>query len=418
MNRNRGRGSTPNHRSRGRSSPSTHSPPANTKPMPVGTDVLSDEAHLEGMGNKSQIHEHTSGGSSTKKIPKQFNEAVPFGSGSIDIGKLKLVPDPPVEALNRSKHLDGQPGSKFANDHQLSTQSDQMVNDLNLRECQLSKAVTSATSQVKTIGPEKPFDICQVKTGPLKLKPSLHKQNREKRNEITRSMGGQAANTLRPGMVLLKNFISCNEQVKIVRTCRKLGRGNGGFYQPAYEDGAKMHLNMMCLGKNWDPKTSSYGERRPVDDAEPPPIPSEFHQLVEKAIQVTHAHLLTEDKQKEVESVLPSMKPDICIVNFYTSNGKLGLHQDKDETEESLYKGLPVVSISIGDSAKFLYGDQRDVDTAEKVVLESGDVLIFGGKSRHVYHGVTDILPKTAPHALLEESDLRKGRLNLTFRKY
>lgn len=94
------------------------------------------------------------------------------------------------------------------------------------------------------------------------------------------------------------------------------------------------------------------------------------------------------------------------------------LVQDKDESQESLNRGLPVVSISIGDSAEFLYGDQMDIDKAEKVILESGDVLIFGGKSRHVYHGVTSILTNTAPRALLQETDLRPGRLNLTFRKY
>lgn len=78
---------------------------------------------------------------------------------------------------------------------------------------------------------------------------------------------------------------------------------------------------------------------------------------------------------------------------------------------------MPVVSISIGDSAEFLYGDQRDVDKAERILLESGDVLIFGGKSRHIFHGVTSINPKTAPPALLDYTKLRPGRLNLTFRK-
>ena len=76
-------------------------------------------------------------------------------------------------------------------------------------------------------------------------------------------------------------------------------------------------------------------------------------------------------------------------------------------------RGLPIVSISIGESGDFLYGDQRDVDKAEKIVLESGNVLIFGGQSGHVYHGAASILPMTAPQALLQESDLRPGRLNL-----
>lgn len=77
-----------------------------------------------------------------------------------------------------------------------------------------------------------------------------------------------------------------------------------------------------------------------------------------------------------------------------------------------------MVSLSIGDSAEFLYGDQRDVKQAERLVLESGDVLIFGGKSRHIYHGVASIIPNSAPPALFNESKLRPGRLNLTFRQF
>lgn len=94
------------------------------------------------------------------------------------------------------------------------------------------------------------------------------------------------------------------------------------------------------------------------------------------------------------------------------------LFQDKDEGRESLRKGIPIVSFSIGDTAEFLYGDQCDAETANKVMLESGDVLIFGGKSRHIFHGVSKIIPDTAPKTLLEETNFRSGRLNLTFRQH
>ncbi|KAG9143270.1 hypothetical protein Leryth_010196 [Lithospermum erythrorhizon] len=120
----------------------------------------------------------------------------------------------------------------------------------------------------------------------------------------------------------------------------------------------------------------------------------------------------------DVESTLPPLTPDICVVNFYSKSSRLGVHQDKNESKESLRKGLPVVSISIGDSAEFVYGDQGDVDKLEKVVLESGDILIFGGRSRLVFHGVTTIKPDTAPKVLLEETNLRPGRINLTFRQF
>ncbi|GJU57833.1 oxoglutarate/iron-dependent dioxygenase, partial [Tanacetum coccineum] len=122
-----------------------------------------------------------------------------------------------------------------------------------------------------------------------------------------------------------------------------------------------------------------------------PPIPDQFLSFVETALQ----------KAQEKDSI-PLMQPDICIVNFYETDDGLGLHQDCDESSDSLDKGLPVVSISIGDSAQFSYGHQKDA--TKEVSLNSGDVLIFGGDSRHIYHGVTKIWENTAPQSLLEKS--------------
>ncbi|CAN1219986.1 Alpha-ketoglutarate-dependent dioxygenase AlkB [Linum perenne] len=220
------------------------------------------------------------------------------------------------------------------------------------------------------------FDICQKPTtgGPVKLKQPLFGINREKRNSQRNIEEGLNGQVLRPGMVLLKHYLSLDSQVKIVNICRQLGVGSAGFYQPEYRSGEKMHLKMMCLGSSWDPNVA------PND-------------------------------------VLPSMSPSICIANFYTKSGRLGLHQDKAESPESLRKGLPVVSFSIGDSAEFLYSERRD-DASEKVLLESGDVLIFGGRSRNIFHGVSSVKPKTAPKSLLDQTHLREGRLNLTFREY
>jgi len=91
----------------------------------------------------------------------------------------------------------------------------------------------------------------------------------------------------------------------------------------------------------------------------------------------------------------------------------MGLHQDKDEGERSLAAGLPVVSISIGDTARFLFGGTRRRAPVAQLPLHSGDAFVFGGPSRLCYHGVSRILPGTAP------KDLRfSGRYNLTFRQY
>lgn len=107
-----------------------------------------------------------------------------------------------------------------------------------------------------------------------------------------------------------------------------------------------------------------------------------------------------------------------CILHFVYHILTNACLPDKDESEENIHAGIPVVSFSIGDSADFLYGDERDIDMANKILLESGDVLMFGGKSRNIFHGVTNIRPMTTPRLLLDETNLRQGRLNLTFRQY
>lgn len=263
-----------------------------------------------------------------------------------------------------------------------------------------------------------PFDICLSGSRESAVLKSLQEmeENQENVEHPIEESGGQGV--LRPGMVLLKRYISLGDQIEMVKTCREIGRGPGGFYRPGYKNGAKLRLQMMCLGLNWDPETRKYEDQSPADDCKPPCIPHKFNQLVETAIQDAHGLLGKDCTLSNVEDMLPAMSPDICIVNFYTTTGRLGLHQDRDESSESLDKGLPVVSFSVGDSAEFLYGDQRDVNKADKVVLESGDVLIFGGKSRHIFHGVTSVIPDSAPKALIEETRLRPGRLNLTFRQY
>jgi len=115
--------------------------------------------------------------------------------------------------------------------------------------------------------------------------------------------------------------------VEIVKVCRELGLGLGGFYQPGYANGAKLRLKMMCLGMDWDPQTYKYGKKRIFDGSTPPSIPNQFTKLVTRAIQEAQFLTKKEYRVSNVEDVLPSMTPDICIVNFYTNNGKLGLHQ-------------------------------------------------------------------------------------------
>ncbi|XP_074311874.1 DNA N(6)-methyladenine demethylase ALKBH1D-like isoform X2 [Silene latifolia] len=260
------------------------------------------------------------------------------------------------------------------------------------------------------------FDICQCETERTDIGDSeIEYFSFLKSSDV---LIEEPTRVIRPGMVLLKKYISPTEQISIARKCRDLGLGPGGFYHPGYKNGSKLRLRMMCLGLDWDPQTRKYQKRRRIDRAKAPDIPSEFHMLVSRAMQDSLSLIREDPKVCNAEEILPQMTPDVCIVNFYTETGRLGLHQDRDESEESLSKGLPVVSFSVGDAAEFLHGNQRDVNKAEKLVLESGDVLIFGGESRHVFHGINSIIPHSAPPFLLEAAKLRPGRLNLTFRQH
>ena len=99
--------------------------------------------------------------------------------------------------------------------------------------------------------------------------------------------------------------------------------------------------------------------------------------------------------------------PEACLVNFYDDTAKMGLHQDRDETDFS----APVVSVSLGDQCLFRIGGTARNDPTRSFRLSSGDVVVLGGESRLVFHGVDRIYPGTS--TLLKNG----GRINLTLRR-
>jgi DNA oxidative demethylase len=159
-----------------------------------------------------------------------------------------------------------------------------------------------------------------------------------------------------------------------------------------------MHVRMLCLGRHWNGKTYAYEAVRSDFDGKPAPaLPREFRDLARDV----------------ATAVGMAFNPDLCILNYYDAEGRMGMHQDKDESPQSIAAGLPVVSISLGDNARFLFGGTRRRDEVQVLQLESGDAFVFGGPSRLRYHGVSRIVPGTAP------ADLgMTGRFNLTFRQY
>lgn len=98
--------------------------------------------------------------------------------------------------------------------------------------------------------------------------------------------------------------------------------------------------------------------------------------------------------------------PDACLINRYVPGAKLSLHQDKDEKDA----WAPIVSVSLGLPATFLWGGKRRADPARRLLLESGDVVVWGGPARFIYHGVAPL--KQGEHPLTGGA-----RINLTFRK-
>lgn len=106
------------------------------------------------------------------------------------------------------------------------------------------------------------------------------------------------------------------------------------------------------------------------------------------------------------EAGFPNYQPDACLINRYAAGAKLSLHQDRDEKDA----WAPIVSVSLGLPAVFLWGGKRRADPVRRLHVESGDVVVWGGPARFVYHGVSPLKPGDHP--------LTGGmRLNLTFRK-
>jgi alkylated DNA repair protein (DNA oxidative demethylase) len=201
-----------------------------------------------------------------------------------------------------------------------------------------------------------------------------------------------------PGAFLLPGYLSLDAQRSLANECRQLLDGTVPAYVPTVRGGGRMHVRMLCLGRHWNGKLYRYEPTRSDFDGLPaPPLPEHFKALGRDC----------------AATVGMALAPDLCIVNYYDAAGRMGLHQDKDEAPRSLDAGLPVVSVSLGDTARFLFGGVRRRDPVAAFALTSGDVFVFGGPARLRYHGVSRVLPGTSPAELA-----LTGRLNLTFRQY
>jgi alkylated DNA repair protein (DNA oxidative demethylase) len=181
----------------------------------------------------------------------------------------------------------------------------------------------------------------------------------------------------------------------------KLYQDNKQFlYIPKLKNGHSMNLKMTCFGKHWNPIDYKYYDTRVDFDSSPvKPMPT----------------ILNEIATKFSKQYFPNYENnwDICIMNYYRTVNRLGVHQDNSESRETLQEGHPVVSFSIGADCLFFIGGFNRKDEGKTLVLKNGDVFIFGGKSRLRYHGVMKLLSNNSEYDVLEG-----GRVNFTLRKY
>ena len=122
-----------------------------------------------------------------------------------------------------------------------------------------------------------------------------------------------------------------------------------------------------------------------------PAMPESFHELARRAAE---------------EGGFGGFAPDACLINRYEPGARMSLHQDKDERDF----GAPIVSVSLGLPAVFMFGGIKRSDKPSRFRLDHGDIAVWGGPSRLFFHGV-------APLADGEHAVLGRQRINLTFRK-
>lgn len=149
--------------------------------------------------------------------------------------------------------------------------------------------------------------------------------------------------------------------------------------------------NCGALGWVSDRRGYRYEANDPLDGRPWPAMPEVFMELAVAAADVAG---------------FPGFVPDACLVNRYVPGARLSLHQDRDERDFA----APIVSVSLGLPATFLFGGDARRDRQQRVPLRHGDVVVWGGLSRMRHHGVLAL--KDGDHPLLGAQ-----RINLTFRR-
>jgi alkylated DNA repair protein (DNA oxidative demethylase) len=202
----------------------------------------------------------------------------------------------------------------------------------------------------------------------------------------------EARETMAEGAVLLRGFaLSCETELLAAIDAVS---AEAPFRHMMTPGGYTMSVAMTTCGSaGWvtDRKGYRYSPTDPVSGKPWPPMPTPFRALARKAAE---------------EAGYANFRPDSCLINRYEPGTKLSPHQDQDEKD---YR-QPIVSVSLGLPATFLFGGPKRGDPTAKFPLQHGDIAVWGGPSRLFFHGV----------ATLKEGDhprLGRKRINLTFRR-
>ncbi|WP_037676132.1 alpha-ketoglutarate-dependent dioxygenase AlkB [Streptomyces griseus] len=197
-----------------------------------------------------------------------------------------------------------------------------------------------------------------------------------------------------PGAVHVPDWLDAGRQRELLAACRAWARPPAGLRTVRTPGGGTMTARQVCLGWHWYPyayaRTVVDGDQAPVK-----PFPYWLGELGRRAV---------------TDALGPGSATaayDIALMNFYDGDARMGMHRDSEEQSEA-----PVVSLSLGDTCVFRFGNTRTRSRPyTDVELRSGDLFVFGGPSRLAYHGVPRVLPGTAPVWLG-----LTGRLNITLR--
>jgi len=201
-----------------------------------------------------------------------------------------------------------------------------------------------------------------------------------------------AEEVIAEGAVLLPGFARTIE-VELLEALRAIIEQSPCRHM-ATPGGHQMSVAMTnCGGFGWvtDRSGYRYDPNDPQSGKPWPPMPGAFRELARAAAD---------------RGGFGGFAPDACLVNRYQPGARMSLHQDRDENDFS----APIVSVSLGLPATFLFGGLKRSDKPRRFRLEHGDVVVWGGPTRLAFHGV-------APLAEGEHSLLGRQRINLTFRK-